>query len=93
MEQQKKYWLIVECTDNMKNITVLAGTEDRKAINTALASLNQYRQKCIQDGRLDLTDIKQSVVEETNPVNQILNQDVEEISDRLSSMVDMEVKQ
>ena len=93
MEQQKKYWLIVECTDNMKNITVLAGTEDRKAINMALASLSQYRQKCIQDGRLDLTDIKRSVIEETDPINQVLNQDEEEISDRLSSMVDMEAKQ
>lgn len=92
MEKLKKYWLIVECTDNMNNVKVLAGTEDHKAINAALSAINQYRQKVIQDGGLDLTDIRQAVVEEINPINQILSQDEEEISERLSSMVDMESK-
>jgi hypothetical protein len=92
MEKPKKYWLIVECTDNMNNVKVLAGTEDHKAINTALSAINQYRQKIIQEGKLDLTDIRQSIVEEVNPINQILSQDEEEISDRLASMIDMESK-
>ena len=90
MSNSKKYWLVVECTDNMKNVVVLAGTEDHKAINSALAALNLYRDKCIKDGKLDLTDIRQSVVEEINPINQLLNQDEEDISERLSNMVDME---
>jgi hypothetical protein len=85
----KKYWMVVECTDDLKNVVVLAGTEDHKAINSALAALSLYRQKCIQDGKLDLTDIRQSVVEAVNPVNQILQQDEEDISERLSTMVDM----
>ena len=89
MEKQKKYWLVVECTDNMRNVVVLAGTEDHRAINSALAAINQYRERCILEGRLDLTDIRQSVVEEINPINQILSQEEEDISDRLSSMVDM----
>jgi hypothetical protein len=87
--KQNKSWVILE-VENIKGedkYTVLAGTEDIKAINTALAAIKDFKDRCIKDGKLDLTEIRTSVVDDLSPVNQILNQDDEEVVDRLLSMV------
>jgi len=72
---------------------VLAGTEDKKAINAALASLKLYKDECTRDGREDLTIIRQAVAEDLAPINQVLSQDQEDETDRLMSMVELDNEQ
>jgi len=87
--EPKKSWVIVERETGSDKFVVLAGTEDCKAINTALAALKLYKDECIKDGKLDLTLIRQVVAENLSPVNQVLDQDQEDDTDRLMSMVDL----
>ena len=84
-----KSWIILERTNGTDEFVVLAGTEDKKAINKALASLKLYKDECIRDNKEDLTIIRQSVVKEQNPVNQVLDQDQEDDAERLMSMIDL----
>jgi len=81
-------WVIVE--KNGENVRVLAGTEDPRAINRALAALNQYKGERIRQDKVDLTIIRTTVVEELQRVsiNEVLEQDASEEVDRLLSMVD-----
>ena len=90
---QKKSWVILERTDGTNDFVVLAGTEDKKAINAALASLKLYKDECTRDGREDLTIIRQAVAEDLAPINQVLSQDQEDETDRLMSMVELDNEQ
>jgi hypothetical protein len=88
----KRAWVILEevtLPDGKKQLIPLAGTEDEKAINTALAAIKLYKDEKIKSVDVDLTDIRTSVVDKLNPVNQILDQDDgEEVVERLMSLVD-----
>lgn len=88
--KKNKSWVIVEMEiiDGEEKFKSLAGTEDRKAINAALAALKDYKDRCIQLNQLDLTEIRTSVIQELNPVNQVISQDEDDSADRLMSMVD-----
>jgi len=85
----QKSWVIIERENDSNKFIVLAGTEDRKAINAALAALKLYKDECIKDGKLDLTLIKQAIAEDLSPVNQVLDQNHEDEADRLMSMVEL----
>ena len=68
----------------------IAGTEDPRAINRALAALKQYKDERIRSDKVDLTIIRTTVVEElkTVSINEVLEQDANDETDRLLSMVD-----
>jgi hypothetical protein len=88
----KKSWVIVEVTEGSERqeFVTLAGTSDKRAINKVLAALKLYKDECLRDGREDLTLLRQSVVEDLSPVNQVLNQDNDEAQERLMSLVEIE---
>jgi hypothetical protein len=83
-----KSWVILE-KDDSNNFKVLAGTEDKAAINVALLAMIDYKAKCSKENKIDLTIIRASVEEDQSPINKILNQEEGESVDRLMSMVDL----
>lgn len=86
-----KMWIILEqsAINGAIKHTVIAGTEDEKAINKALTALMEYKDYCIKTNKLDLTEIRSNKVEQINPVNQVLEQDDSDSIDRVMSMVNM----
>lgn len=81
-------WLIIEKVG--EDFKVLAGTEDRHAINKALAALKLHKDQKIRDGAVDLTEIRSTVVEELERqmVDEVLESHDENKIDALLSMVE-----
>lgn len=90
-----KSWVLLEITDvdGEKKFKPLAGTEDKRCINRALASMKLYKDETIKAGRVDETIIHTSVVDNidyNSAIDECLNPDQEDEVDKILSLVNIE---
>lgn len=88
-----KVWILLEVdktANGSEKAIPLAGTQDKTLVNKILSLLIEYKNNCLKSGKLDLTEIRRSAVEELNPINQILNEDDDtQIINNLLDLVDI----
>jgi len=91
----KKSWVLVEVTESAgeNKFKPLAGTEDRKCANRALAAMKLYKDEAIKAGRDDLTLIHTAVVDDVEynaTLDEVLEPEPEDEVAKILSLVNME---
>lgn len=89
-----KSWVLVELTTVGGEVKTkaLAGTEDLKCANRALAAMKLYKDETIRAGRVDLTLIHTTIadnVDYNSTLDECLNPSEDETVDKLMSLVDV----
>ena len=90
-----KSWVLIEVekVGGEETVKALAGTEDRKCINRALAAMKLFKDEAIKAGRHDQTIIRSTIVdnaEYNSAIDECLEPELENEIDRLLSLVKVE---
>ncbi|KKN58923.1 hypothetical protein LCGC14_0547250 [marine sediment metagenome] len=89
-----KSWILIEVTEiaGEKTFTALAGTEDKKCANRALAAMKLHKDETIKAGRDDLTIMRSTVVDNVDyspAIDECLNPELEDNVAKILNLVDV----